>query len=174
MGSGEGNPLGGANPHGLYVPITPDEQDGIERAKERGVVVKVSGLGVFPSTHVTIGDHRVSVGFTVSVKEPRSLTQFSHSVETEDGIVLAAETISCIQMGQPMRLLPGEEVEMEIHISVARIDPKVLRQLRPGVTGLTSRRVDRDTGEFSFAGNMQLTDDQRKLLTLLPETPRGK
>ena len=172
MARDEQNPFGGGNPNGLYVPLTDDERDAIGRAAERGVVVKVRGLGVFPSTSVVVGDARVSVGFTVKVEAPTTLTQFSHSVETDDGIVLAAETIPCLQQGKPMILLPGEEIVMELHLSLTHLDPKLLRCLRPKATGLTSRRVDRDTGDFSFAGNMQLTDEQRRLLALLPESRR--
>lgn len=174
MDSSDKNPFGGGNPNGLYVPLTDDERDAIDRARERGVVVKVRGLGVFPATKVVVGDHRVSVGFTVRVEAPKTINEFAHSVETEDGIVLASETIPCLQQGKPMMLRPGEEVEMEIHISLTHLDPKVLRTLRPGATGLTSRRLDRDTGDFSFAGNMQLSDEQRRLLTLLPGTPRAR
>lgn len=174
MGKDEQNPFGGGNPNGLYVPITDDERDAIGRAAERGVVVKIRGLGVFPSTSLVVGDARVSVGFTAKVDEPKTLTEFSHSVETDDGIVLAAETIPCLQQGRPMILLPGEEVEMELHLSLTHLDPKLLRCLRPKATGLTSRRIDPVTGDFTFAGNMRLTDDQRQLLALLPESRRAK
>lgn len=174
MGRDDQNPFGGGNPNGLYVPLTDDERDAIGRAAERGVVVKVRGLGVFPSTSVVVGDARVSVGFTVKVDAPTTLAEFSHSVETDDGIVLATETIPCLQQGKPMILLPGEEVEMELHLSLTHLDPKLLRALRPKATGLTSRRLDRDTGDFSFAGNMLLTDEQRRLLALLPESRQAK
>jgi len=168
------NPFGGGNPSGLYVPLTDDERDAIDRARDRGVLVKVRGLGVFPATTLVVGDHRVSVGFVVKTDVPRTLSEFSHSVETEDGIVLASETIPCLQQGRPLHLQPGEEVEMEIHISLTHLDPKLLRCLRPMATGLTSRRIDRDTGDFSFAGNMKnLSEEQRKLLRILMPDSAG-
>lgn len=163
----EKNPFGG-HPHGLYVPLTPDEQDAIERAAQLGLVVRTTQLGVFPVEKVTIGDHRMTVDFTVRVTKPLSVEKINHQIETSTGIVLVRDQVDCIQNGSPLMLLPGEEVGMQIHVSITCLDPNFLRQLRPDFSGLSSRRLDPHTGEQTLEGNMKgLSDKQKKLLQIL-------
>lgn len=162
------NLFGGGNPNGLYVPLTPDEQDAIQRASELGVQVRITELGIFPAHTVTIGDHRVTVQFRVLSPTGAVLEKMNHQVETTTGIVLVRDQISCIQNGSPLMILAGEPLEMELHISISHISPEFLRRLRPAHTGQSTRRVDTHTGEFTQEGNMRnLTDQQRKLLQTL-------
>lgn len=166
----EQNPFGG-HPHGLYVPLTPDEQDAINRAVQLGLIVRIDRLGVFSVEKVTIGDHRMTVEFFVRVADPVSVTLLTHQVETSTGIVLVRDQVNCTQNGSPLLLLPGEEVQMQLHISLIGVDPEFVRQLRPGFSGLSSRRIDLHTGNLTLEGNMKnLSEKQKRLLQIMEES----
>ena len=66
--------------------------------------------------------------------------------------------------GQPLQVAAGVELEMVWDIALHHIDPKVVKAIKPGAYGITSRRLDKETGEPTFAGNMQLDARQKKLL----------
>jgi hypothetical protein len=57
-------------------------------------------------------------------------------------------------------------------IAVNAMDPAVVKQIKPGATGLTSRWVDKDTGLVSEIGNTHLSAKDRALLLQLRQGER--
>lgn len=154
-----GNPLGGKNPHGLYVPLTDVEREAIERVGERGIVVHVEGWGSYQATGFHVGEHRVGVEFPLRRLGPLAAEarDLQIQVSTEDGIPLFACVQSVVMNGAVAVLGPGDEVGITMEIEVHHCNPEPVKQLT-GATGLTSRRQDPHTGSWDGAGNMKLDE----------------
>jgi len=58
----------------------------------------------------------------------------------------------------------GTTLSMIWDIAIQAMDPKIVKQLKPGAFGLTSRWLDRDTGEMTLFGNTRMNSGQRTLL----------
>jgi len=58
-------------------------------------------------------------------------------------------------------------LDMVWDIAVMAIDPKIVKAILPGATGLTSRFQDRDTGELSLFGNTKMKSDDKSALVKL-------
>ena len=55
-------------------------------------------------------------------------------------------------------------------IAIDRISPAVVKMIKPGATGLTSRWTDKDTGDMDYTGgNMNLDGDQKKTIRHLAD-----
>jgi hypothetical protein len=55
-------------------------------------------------------------------------------------------------------------------IAIDRISLAVVKMIKPGASGLTSRWTDRDTGDMDRSGgNMNLNDEQKKKIRHLAE-----
>lgn len=158
----ETNPLGGKNPNGLYVPLSEDELEASYRAAERGIVVKVEGWGSYPAEKFHVGEHRVGVEFALRCPEDRVLGMTTENlrlqVETTDGIPLFSCATSAELHGRPVHLLPEQEFGLTLEIEVHHCNPEVVKTLKSGATGLTSRRIDPHTGRWDGTGNMRLDE----------------
>ena len=55
----------------------------------------------------------------------------------------------------------------EWDIAIHSMDPRLVKLLKPGAFGLTSRRQDKDTGEMTSQGNMKLDSAQKAVLAHL-------
>lgn len=172
----EGNALGGKSASGLYVPMSEDEVEASYRAAERGIVVVVDGWGTFPAEGFHVGEHRVGVEFSLTCP-PGSLVgriaaDLPIRVQTTDGIVLFTCTTSAGHGGRPVCLQPNQVLGLNLEIEVHHCDPDVVRQLKSSATGLTSRRVDPQTGRWDGAGNMRLGEQGMRALHDLNESHR--
>ena len=164
----EKNPFGGANPHGLYVPMTEVEQEVLARLiAADDLEVVIHGWGVLDQPQLTFGDLRISIQFKLSFNAPAApqpLHYLDLELRTRAGLTLFKERQPLMVNGQPIEVAAGVELTMAWDIALHHIDPAVVKAIKPGAVGLTSRRLDKETGEATFKGNMQLTSHQKKLL----------
>ena len=58
----------------------------------------------------------------------------------------------------------GSFFELQWDIAIHSMDPAFVKAIKPGAMGLTSRRIDRDSGERTAEGNMQLSSVQKAAL----------
>ena len=65
---------------------------------------------------------------------------------------------------QPLAVGTGTTLAMVWHIAIQHMDPKLVKALKPGAIGLTSRWTDRDTGEATLLGNTRMNGAQRAAL----------
>lgn len=166
---GQTNPFGGKNPHGLYVPISEDEQEVLQRLVEtRDLVVVIHGWGILEDPKVTFGDLRVSIPMTISFDSP------GHPVDVwfldlelksrSTGRTLVKQRQPTVYNGQPLQVMAGVELDMVWDIALHHMDPDFVKAIKPGAIGLTSRRLDRETGAPTFTGNMNLSESQKEML----------
>jgi len=167
------NPFGGGNPRGLYVPITEDEQETIQRLVESQtleIIVHPWGIISRPSK-VVVGDKRVAINFGLlftSPAEPLAIHTLDLELQALGGVTLFRKPYPTLMPdGSPLIIQAGLSIELQWDIAIDHIDSNLVKAVKPGALGLTSRRVDRDTGVRTLEGNMKLKEDRRKLLRLV-------
>lgn len=167
----EQNPFGGKNARSLYVPMSETEQEFINRLIEaQDIQVRVHGWGIVPNPTVKLGDQQVIIPLTLKFDRPEipmAVKSFDLELLTGSGVSLFRETQSCVYDGQPLLVGSGTRIDMIWHIAIRAMDPKLVKALMPGVTGLTSRAFDKDTGDLTNTGNMKLTENQKHALALI-------
>ncbi len=165
---GGSNVFGGNNRRGLYVPMSEDEQEVLHRLVEaEDIQLIIHGWGVLERPRFLIGDHRVGVQFKMSFNRPTVPTPvwfFDLELKTRTGISLCRERLPSIYNGKPVNVCAGMFLDMQWDIAMHSMDPRLVKLLKPGAIGLTSRRQDRDTKEMTSQGNMQLTPAEQKVL----------
>ena len=177
----ETNIFGGGNPRSLYVPMSELEQEAVARLVEsKDLRVNIVGWGYVDSPRVTFGDARIQLQFRVTFDRP-DVPIPVHFLElelaTKSGRVLFRDKQSTEYGGNPIQIATGVFFDMIWDIQVRSIDPQLVKDLVPGATGLTSRLVDKDTGEVTRQGNMRLTTKEQRLLHHLrtqEDRSRGK
>ena len=174
--SDDKNVFGGANAHSLYVPLTEDEQEVMGRLVEADdLELVIHGWGVLHKPKIIVGDLRISIQFTLSFNAPETLQPIHYvdlELRTRAGMSLFKQRQPTVVNGQPLMVAAGVFVDMAWDIALHHIDPKVVKMIKPGVIGLTSRRLDKETGEPTFRGNMDLTPEKKKLLRVLEDGNR--
>lgn len=168
------NPFGGGNPHSLYVPMSDVEQEVLSRLVEAGDLrVHLVGWGVVNNPRITFGDLRLSLLFRVNFDRPPPpgipVHYFDLELRTGSGLLLFRDRKSIAYNGKPVMAAAGVFFDMIWDIAIAAMDPKLVKALKPGATGLTSRLQDKDTGQMTLTGNMKLDAEKRKLLKKLRE-----
>lgn len=162
------NAFGGKNSRGLYVPMSEDEQEVIHRLVEaEDLVLIIHGWGTLDRPRFLIGDHRVGVQFRMDFHRPANpmpVWFFDLELKTRSGVSLCRERLPSVYNGQPVNVCAGMYLDMQWDIALHSMDPKLVKMLKPGALGLTSRRQDRDTGAMTAQGNMKLNSQQQKLL----------
>jgi len=172
------NPFGGKNPHGMYVPLTPDEIEVLHRIAEAGefkVVVKdwghVTGfkVGRYPGPQlyngepiVTIGDKRISFTFRLNYTAP-IVPQPNWYFDMEVwalGHKLFEQRMPTQADGQPLQVAAGIFNDFALDVAIDQIDPAIVKEVKPKTIGLTTRH-----------GNMHLDLRHQKLLA---ETQAGE
>lgn len=165
------NLFGGANPRGLYVPISEDEQEVVLRLVEaEDLELIIHGWGKLERPRFLVGDHRIGVQFRLTFNRPAVPTDvwfFDLELKTRTGISLVKERLPVIYAGKPVQVCAGMFLDMQWDIALHSMDPRLVRLLKPGAFGLTSRRQDRDTGVMTSQGNMKLDGNQRRALAEL-------
>jgi len=164
------NPFGGGNKHGLYVPMTEDEQESIHRlvdSQTLEIVVHPWGIVSRPSL-VGVGDKRVAVRFGLvftAPENPLPVRTLDMELRALGGITLIRKPYPTILPdGSPLLISNGLSIELQWDIAIDHIDPNLVKLIKPAALGLTSRRLDPVTRERTTEGNMRYRDERRKLL----------
>jgi hypothetical protein len=152
----------------MYVPMSEIEQEFVSRLVDQGDLrVLVHGWGEIPRPVVTHGDGQVVIPMTLTFDRPEvpiPVSFFDLELATHSGITLFREQQSTLYGNHPLMVGAGTVLEMVWHIGVKNIDPMLIKALMPGTVGLTSRLIDRDTGDVTVTGNMSLNTERRRLL----------
>ena len=155
------NPLGGGNPNSLYVPMSETEQEVLERLTERDdLMVVVHGWGNVHSPKVTFGDLRIAVSFRMEFDRPAvpmGVPWFDLELRTRSGLRLfGPDRLPTAYNGQPFKACAGVFVDMIWDIAVEKMDPKLVKMIKPQAIGLTTRE-----------GNQKFTGEAAKLYKLV-------
>jgi hypothetical protein len=165
---GGSNVFGGNNRRGLYVPMSEDEQEVVHRLVEaEDIQLIIHGWGILDRPRFLIGDHRIGVQFRITFNRPAvpmPVYFFDLELRTRTGITLVKERLPSIYNGKPVQVAAGMFLDMQWDIAMHSMDPRLVKLLKPGAIGLTSRRQDKDTGQMTAEGNMKLTSEQRRKL----------
>jgi len=180
MSEKQENPFGGKNPHGMYVPMTPEEIEVLHRLAEAGefkVVIKgdadkgksvewgyVTGFKIGKylgpehyagQSIVTIGDKRITFFFRMNFTAP-VLPQPNWFFDMEVhalGHLFFRQRFPTANNGHPIQVCAGMFHDFALDVAVDQINPKIVKLVKPKTIGLTTRH-----------GNMHLDSQHRKLL----------
>lgn len=165
------NAFGGGNPNSLYVPMSELEQEVVSRLIEaRDLRVHVVGWGVVNQPRATVGDARLQLRFQLNFDRPEVPMRVSHfdlELRTGSGMLLFKDRKEVEYGGQPIQVAAGMFLDMVWDIAIRSMDPKLVKAILPSATGLTSRLLDKDTGEETLTGNLHLDSAKEKLLRIL-------
>ena len=165
------NIFGGKNAHGLYVPMSEDEQEVVQRLVDADdLELIIHGWGKLDKPRFLVGDHRVAVQFRMTFSRPSvpmPVWFFDLELRTRTGVTLVKERLPSVYGGKPVEVCAGMFLEMQWDIAMHSMDTRLVKMLKPGARGFTSRRQDKDTGEMTAAGNMKLDAEQRQVLAAL-------
>jgi hypothetical protein len=173
------NPFGGKNPHGMYVPLTDDELEVLERLALSGefkVVIKdgavewghVTGfqLGHWDPPKwdgkplVTFGDKNIHFYFFMHFNAP-VIPQPNWYFDMEVWAVghkLYAGRLPTETGGKPIQIVAGMSMALALDVSIDLINPSIVKEIKPKAVGLTTRH-----------GNMKLDVRGQRLLTELKQ-----
>ena len=163
------NILGGKNANSLYVPMSEDEQEALTRLIEADdLEVVVVGWGILHKPKVSLGDKRLAIKFTLNFNapdKPMKVFFFDLELRTRAGLILYAERQPTLYGGEPITVHTGVAMDLIWDIAVDRLPPALVKMIKPGSVGLTSRFTDKDTGDFDpTGGNMKLNPQQKAAL----------
>lgn len=154
------NIFGGKNPHGLYTPLSEDEQEVLERLALAGQYkIVVVDWGHVDKPNVRFGDARLEFTWNMLFSKPAApvpVYYFTLELWTHSGIFLLRNKLPCTVNGKPLQVAAGIEVQLAWDIQLQQIDPAVVRAIKPGAHGLTTR-----------LGNMKMTTEQKRQLQAL-------
>ena len=172
------NTFGGANQHGLYVPMTDVEQEVLGRLVEnKDLEIRIDGWGVVHNPHVRFGDHRVELVFQLDFHkpaEPIAVTFFDLELRTVSGKKrLLRKRYPLSNNGQPMMVGAGLSLTLGWDIAIDHMSPELVKAVKPGAIGLTTRRLDATTGNRTLLGNMNLDENQARLAAFLDRQDKG-
>ena len=168
--SDDRNMFGGKNPHGLYVPLTEDEQEVLERLAGEGLVLIVHGWARLEKPRFAFGDMRAAIGpFRLSFTYPAApvtLHFLDLELQRTNGQTVVRECLAI----PPTQVCAGVELDLQWDIALDHMDPEFVRGVKPGAFGLTSFRQDKDTKERTETGNMRLDTNQKRTLHEIDES----
>ena len=171
------NIFGGGNASSLYVPLSDVEQECIAHLVASGELsVHIVDWGIAHKPVVTYGDARVRAVFRMDFDRPVAPVNVYHfelELRTSSGRVLFRDKQSTMYGGRPIQVAAGVFLDMVWDIQLQHLDPALVREVLPYVTGLTSRLQDRDTGDMTLMGNMRLTPEKQSTLRKLRQVEAG-
>ena len=145
-----------------YTPMSETEQEVLQRlvnARDLDVIIK--GWGYIQGIQGAIpGDLRLALPLVLDFDRPEvpmPVYHFDLELRTGSGILLFAERQSTMYGGQPLLISAGTHLSMIWDIAIQSMDPKIVKAIKPGATGLTSRWQDRDTKEMTLFGNTRMS-----------------
>lgn len=155
----------------VYVPMSDVEQECLQRIAEMdGYRIKVKGYGTIEQAHTIIGDKRLSFRFKLIFDRPDTPTPL-YWLDLEllaFGENVFSERQHVVYGGQPVMVMTGVELNLAWDIAIKHIEPRIVKNI-VGTFGLTSRLQDKDSGQFTLTGNMQVDDEKRQVLQKLNE-----
>jgi hypothetical protein len=167
----EKNAFGGGNKKSLYTPMSEDEQEVLSRlVQAKDLDVFIVGWGFIKGVSASFGDLRLDIPLQINFSAPAvpmPVPYFDLELRTGSGMLLFRERQSALYNNQPLMVGAGTNLSMIWSIAIRAMDPKVVKMYKPGATGLTSRWVDRDTGDITFLGNSQFSSSTKTLLQKL-------
>ncbi|NBR00418.1 MAG: hypothetical protein EBT79_02480 [Actinobacteria bacterium] len=170
---GDTNIFGGGNARSLYTPMSEVEQEVIARLVEAGDLrVVIVGWGHVDRPRVTFGDLRLSVVFRLTFDRPETPIPVHYldlELRTGSGVLLFRDRQPTTYGGNPILVAQGVFIDLAWDIAIKSIDPALVKTVLPGVTGLTSRLQDKDTGRMTLTGNMKLKAGEAAILRQLRE-----
>jgi len=165
------NMFGGGNPNSLYTPMSEDEQEALSRLVESGDIhIHIVGWGWVHSPKITFGDLRVAIPIQITFNRPVvpiPVTSFTLELRTGAGQLLFRKEYDVSYGGLPIFVGTGFTLSMIWDIAIHSMDPRLVKALKPGATGLTSRWIDKDTGAPTLLGNTAMSAQERTVLTKL-------
>lgn len=165
------NMFGGKNPHGLYVPMSEDEQEVILRLiQDDNIELVIHGWAVLDKPQIIAGDLRVSVMFRLTFNG--SMVPLQHldlELRTKTGLTIFKQRKMIEQGGQPVMVGTGVFLDFAWDIAIDHMNPAFVKVIKPGAKGLTSRKLDKDSRERTFKGNMKLTETEQNFLQAVEE-----
>ena len=178
MSNKDKNIFGGANVNGLYVPMTDVEQEALSRIREADdLEIVVHGWCTVDKITTIFGDHRVGLQFRVDFTKPAApMAVFFLDLELRvrsSHVTLFRQRYPTAVGGQPLQACAGVFVDLQWDIAIDHMSPALVKALVPGAIGLTSRRLDRDTGVRTTLGNMDLTQHQQWVAQSLDDSAQG-
>lgn len=170
------NEFGGKG-RGLYIPITEIEQEFISRLIDsKEMYLLIHDWGFVDNPVITFGDKNLHVSFKMFFDRPEfpmSVYFFDLELMTRKGVSLFRQKMNTEYGGSPLMVMQGLELDMVWDIAIKNIDPKLIKQLMPSVTGLTSRLQDKATGEITLLGNMNLSSHQKRVVAKMDQTEKS-
>lgn len=172
------NPFGGKNPHGMYVPMTDDELETLARlaeSKSFKLIIKdwghISGftLDWFVAEEwkgnpmVSFGDKIIHFYWVMNFSAPQVPQPnwyFDVEVWALDWLMFKHRLPTEVN-GKPVQIVAGQMMAMALDIAIDKINPELIRAVKPMMTGLTTRH-----------GNMQLDGKTRKILAEMQQGER--
>tara|TARA_R110002153_G_scaffold210139_2_gene362791 strand:+ start:196 stop:705 length:510 start_codon:yes stop_codon:yes gene_type:complete len=150
------------------------EQETLMRLAERQAFrVHIVDWGWHNAPQVLVGDHRLSLQFTMTFNKPE-IPQPCHYFDLQlyaSGIKVFQERQTLIYGGRPQVIGAGLQLTLAWDIAIAHIDPKLVKAV-VGATGLTSRLQDKDTGEMTLFGNTKMSATDRHELVKMRESEK--
>ena len=144
------------------------EREVVSRVVEAGdLEIHIKGWGMVPNPRVIIGDFRIGMHFRMTFDKPEvpvPVHYFDMELKTGSGLLLFKERQSVLYNNQPIQIADGVFFDMVWEIAITAMDPKIVKQIKPGAKGLTSANFDRDTGELTMFGNRTLNEEDKKQL----------
>jgi len=167
--SNDRNLFGGKNPYGQYVPLTDTEQEVLHRlVTTQDLLVEIVGFGTCEAPQVRVGDHRVEIiiDHIFDIPEMPKNTYWLDLVlkSRSTGVKLYQHRYATVHDGLPVKIGGGLRLGLQWDIALSHLDPNLVKRVKPGATGLTSRVLDKETGDRTLSGNMRLTSEQEKVL----------
>jgi len=124
---------------------------------------------------ITFGDLRVCVKFRLDFgpSKPIPLHYLDLELRFASGDTIFRQKLPVEMDGKPVVVGQGvglDFLELAWDIAIDHMDPAFVKRVKPGATGLTSRRLDKDTGDRTFFGNMKLTNNQGNWLKTMEDS----
>lgn len=164
------NLFGGANPNGLYVPMTETEQEVLDRLiQSQDLEIELKGWGVVHNPWAKFGDHRIGLQWTLMFNKP-AVPVYYFDLElrvASSQLVLMRKRYPVSLDGKPELIGAGREIQFNWDIAIDHMSPELVKAIVPGSIGLTTRRLDPVTGNRTLQGNMDLSEPQAKIAEVL-------
>ena len=168
----EKNKFGGRK-GSAYTPMSEDEQEVISRlVNSQDLKIIVKGYGEAQNLQVRFGDLRIALAFRLSFDRPEvpvPLHFIDLELQTGSGMKLFSERQPTVYDGKPVQIAEGVFFDMVWDIAILAMDPKVVKAIKPGAIGLTSRWIDKETEQLTLTGNSKLSGSEKKELRRIRE-----
>lgn len=165
------NAFGGGNRKSLYTPMSEDEQEVLSRlVQTKDLDVFLVGWGFIQGVSASFGDLRLDIPIQITFSAPvvpLMVSYFDLELRTGSGMLLFKERQSTLYNNQTLAVGAGTSLSMVWSIAIRSMDPKIVKMYKPGALGLTSRWLDKDTGNITLLGNTKLTENNKALLRKL-------